>query len=293
MARRTLFWHIGPEDAGTDFLQPALQLVAPALAERDIKVVTGTWPERAAAVWKHKGVSVLSTPNVARADDELIELRRSGFRDVDVHLVFTVRDLPTQIHAAWLQTQLTGSSTSLAAFTRRVMDASREHWQAEEFWASRDLSSLLLRWTHAMHAERVHILAVEPDPASIWASFDELLGGVLPSFPTMSSLPVRSAPVDAIRALEIAEGWEKTIADAGFDLRGDLALRPTSTTIPDGESDSGLVELLQTTASEAERLRNEIAALRAENERLDRKRRKHKRRLAELISQLENQTPAS
>jgi cell division protein FtsB len=46
--------------------------------------------------------------------------------------------------------------------------------------------------------------------------------------------------------------------------------------------DHTLGELLTATTSEVDRLAAEVAALRRENDRLDRKRRKHKRRLAQL-----------
>jgi hypothetical protein len=93
-----------------------------------------------------------------------------------------------------------------------------------------------------------------------------------------------AAELDHERVLDVTTGWAKLVAERGFDLQGSL-IAP-SLTVPKvatrEEQFEAVAELLVATTAEVERLSSEVARLRADNARLDRKRRKHKRRLAEL-----------
>jgi len=288
MARRTVIWHIGPEDPGTAFLAEALHTQRDELATLGIHVpdqAAGTpWHHIEDQVWDHKGLSLLSTPTAARADRDAVALRLAGLRDVELHLVVLVRDLPTQVHAGWQAGLQHGSTTALASYAARVLDPERSHWQAEEFWAGRDLAAFLPRWTRAIHADRVHVVAAPADPDGVWRAFLRQAGigdldrpdGVVP--------PALRAELDHERVLDLTTAWSKLIADRGFDLHGSLiqaSLTPPTVASRE-EQFEAVVELLSATTTEVERLRAEVARLRAENARLDRKRRKHKRRLAEL-----------
>ena len=72
MARRTVIWHIGPDDPGTAFLADALAAQRDELASLGIAVPSGRWHEIEDQIWKHKGLSLLSTPAAARADHEKV-----------------------------------------------------------------------------------------------------------------------------------------------------------------------------------------------------------------------------
>src|SRR5689334_22014240 len=170
MARRKIIWHIGPADPGTEFLASALQAARPALAEHGVAVPEGAWHEIENQIWKHKGTSVLSTPGIARADQAKVALRLNGLRDLEVHLVLLVRDLPAQVYAGWQAGLQHGSTASLKKYAARVMDPDRAHWQAEDFWVGRDLERILPLWTRAFHADRVHVVAAPADPDGIWES---------------------------------------------------------------------------------------------------------------------------
>lgn len=288
MARRKLIWHVGPADPGTAFVADALRERSDDLAALGVSLPQGTWPEIEEQVWAHKGVSLLSTPGISRAKKEQVELRLAGLRDVELHLVFLVRDLPTQVYAGWQAGIQQGSTTGLDTYAARVLEADRSHWQAEEFWTGRDLGALLTRWARASVPDRVHVVAGS-DEGSLWQDFLDIAG--LPEVPCVTAriAPPFLAALDGDRLLEVTEGWTKQIADAGYDLRGSLTEVPARGVVPTrGQQFDTLVELLADTTAEVAALRRQVVDLRRENDRLDRKRRKHKRRAKELAAQLED-----
>jgi hypothetical protein len=285
-SRRRVIWHIGPEDPGTAFLGEALQQQRDELGALGISVPSGAWHEVEDQIWKHKGLSVLSTPDLARADREAVALRLAGLRDVELHLVVLVRDLPTQVHAGWQAGLQRGSTTSLTKYAARVLDPERSHWQAEEFWAGRDLAAFLPRWTRAIHADRVHVVATPADPDGVWEAFLRQAGiGDLPR-PVGLVPPALSADLDQERVLDLTTAWSKLVAERGFDLHGSLISASLATAPVAGREEQfeAVAELLTATTGEIERLTAEVARLRRENARLDRKRRKHKQRVAELTA---------
>jgi len=286
MARRTVIWHIGPDDPGTAFLADALAAQRDELASLGIAVPSGRWHEIEDQIWKHKGLSLLSTPAAARADHEKVALRLAGLRDLEVHLVLLVRDLPTQVHAAWQAGLQHGSTTSLTKYAARVLDPARSHWQAEEFWAGRDLAVFLPRWTRVIHPERVHVVATLAGPDDVWEAFLQQAGiGDLPR-PDGLVPPSLRADLDPERVLDLTTAWSKLVADRGFDLHGSLitaSLAPAAVASREDQFEA-VAELLTATTAEVERLTAEVATLRRENARLDQKRRKHKRRLEELTA---------
>lgn len=291
MARRKLIWHVGPVDPGTRFLADALDDARDDLAELGVQVVdpaASTWPAIEQQVWAHKGVSVLSTPGIARATREQAELRLTGFRDVELHLVLLVRDLPTQVYAGWQAGIQQGSTTGLDTYAERVLDPAREHWQAEEFWTGRDLTALLDRWARACVPDRVHVVGGSEEGA-LRRAFLDIAG--LPDLPgaTERIAPPFLAALDKGRLADITDAWTKVVADRGFDLRGTLTEVPATGVVPSrGQQFDAVVELLAEATAEATGLRREVAELRRTNAKLDRKRRKHKRRARELAARLED-----
>jgi hypothetical protein len=286
--RRRVVWHIGPGDPGTAFLADALELQRDELATLGICVpeglATAPWHEIEDQVWKHKGLTVLSTPGLARAGKDAIGLRLAGLRDIELHLVVLVRDLPSQVYAGWQDGLRHGSTTSLEKYAGRVLAPERSHWQAEEFWAGRELTAFLPRWTRAIHADRVHVVATPADADGVWRSFLTQAGIGDLDRPDVLVAPAHRAELDSERVLDVTTSWSKLIAERGFDLTGSLisSSLPVTRTAGRGEQLEGLAELLTATTAEVERLSGEVAALRRENARLDRKRRKHKRRVAQL-----------
>lgn len=283
MARRKVIWHIGPADAGTEFLSDALAAARDPLAQRGIGTPAGPWHEIEDQIWAHRGTSLMSTPRISRADQAKVALRLNGLRDLEVHLVLLVRDLPTQVYAAWQSGLQHGSTTPLAGYAARVLDPERRHWQAEEFWAGHDLARILPLWTRAFHPDRVHVVAAPADADGLWDRLLELAGVFDVRRPQTLVPPTLTAELDPGRVLDITTEWAKLVADRGFDLHGSLvAAATTAAPATEPRQLEALAELLAATTGELERLSTEMTRLRAENERLDRKRRKHKRKVAEL-----------
>ncbi|MET3962166.1 hypothetical protein ABIE44_002100 [Marmoricola sp. OAE513] len=289
MTRRKVIWHIGPADPGTAFLADALQGRSLELAERGVSVPTGAWHEIEDQIWKHKGVSLVSTPDISRADADKIALHLTGLRDLEVHLVLLVRDLPTQVYAAWQAGLAHGSTTPLKKYTARLTDPSREHWQAEEFWAGHDLGRILQGWTRAIHAERVHVISVDQDPDASWTALLGAAGVTDLPRPEAFTAPALRAELDPEWVLDVTTAWAKLIADRGFDLQGSVInASAASAGVGAGRSDQleAVAELLTRATAEVERLTAEVVELRAANERLDAKRLKHKRRVERLRADL-------
>jgi len=290
MTRRKVIWHIGPADPGTSFLAEALDARASELASLGVAVPKGAWHEIEDQIWRHKGVSVLSTPEISRADADKIALRLVGLRDLEVHLVLLARDLPTQVYAAWQDSLQHGSNTPLKRYAGRILDPAREHWQAEDFWAGHDLSTILPVFTRAFHADRVHVVATVADADGIWEAFLDVAGISGITRPDVYTPPALKAELDTDRVLDITTAWAKLIADRGFDLRGSLLSANAAAAAEEGAGRKAQVEalagLLTESNAEIERLRTEVARLRAENERLDSKRLKHKRRVERLRAEL-------
>jgi hypothetical protein len=210
----------------------------------------------------------------------------------------------------------------------RVMDSGAQpHRQAEDFWAGHELASILARWGWTLHADRLHVVAA-PTPAAQWTSLLEIAGvaasdelaPVVPPYADPAGVAVlrrvnrqldehlpdastdllaradeeqAAMPVADTSALApLLERWRGAFATAGYDVRGDLAAlvdvgEPTS--LPGPRDQLGVaVAALADALSENAQLSARVATLEADNERLDQKRRKHKRRLRRLEAVAEN-----
>ena len=217
--RRRVVWHIGPSDPGTAFLAEALRLQSDELSALDVAVPQGRWHEVEDQIWRHKGLSLLSTPDIARADKQKVALRLAGLRDIELHLVVLVRDLPSQVFTGWQSAVQRGSTTSLKKYAARVLDPARSHWQAEDFWAGRDLTELLPRWTRAIHADRVHVVSAPAHADGTWTAYLRQAGIGDLTRPDVPVVPALASELDPERVLDITTGWAKLVAERGFDQR--------------------------------------------------------------------------
>ena len=207
MSRRSLIWHLGlsqpvrpvvgaslaahrdalaqcgrvvvasPEEAAPGATHELLGSQAEAGLRR--AEVDGTWARVCDRVWAHKGVSLLSTPDLGAADKDQLRLALDPLIGVEVHLVVTLDSFSQQIYGGWLAELRAGGSTGWDKYAGRVLalgvDGTKEHRQAEDFWAGHELASLLARWGWTFHADRLHVVA-EPDPVRQWAHLLDLAG---------------------------------------------------------------------------------------------------------------------
>src|SRR5689334_7477912 len=117
MARRKLIWHIGLAQAPRAVIEANLATHAGAIEAAGVQSVAtadqarlathevlrthreaglsssdveGTWARICDRVWAHKGVSVLSTPDLCAADKDQIRYALDPLIGIEVHLVVTL-----------------------------------------------------------------------------------------------------------------------------------------------------------------------------------------------------------
>jgi hypothetical protein len=347
MARRKLIWHIGLAQAPRDVIAANLEEHGDAIEESGVRLVAtaddarlatheilrthraaglsrhqveGRWARICDRVWEHKGVSVLSTPDLCSADKDQIRFALDPLIGLEVHLVVTLDSFSQQLYGGWLAELRAGGSTGWDKYVGRVLehavDGTREHAQAEQFWAGHELASILARWGWTFHADRLHVVA-QQDVTGHWRelvglaglSADELPAVVPPyadpagvavlrkvnrqldepvgtasahllvrSDPERSALPV--APTTSL--LPLVDRWNSTLAQAGYDIRGDLAMLTEDTAeqaLPGPRDQLGVaVDALADALAVNAGLRTRVGELEDERDRLDRKRRKWKHR---------------
>jgi hypothetical protein len=356
MARRRLIWHIGLADAPRSVMGAGLEAHADSLLDLGVDVsassegaglathellrthrqaglsrshVEGRWARICDRVWQHRGISLLSTPDLCSADKDQIDLALDALKGIEVHLVLTLDSCSAQLYGGWLAELRTGRSTGWEKYVSRVVDSVVDsgpdsetdsgpgHAQAERFWAGHDVPALLTRWGWTLHPERLHVLA-SPDPVEQWCQLLDVVGvaseglaAVVPAYadparvavlrrlnrqleeplgpgtvelftaPGAEAAAMPVAPTSAL--LPVLERWADELAQAGHDVRGDLASlagREPETALPGARDQlDAALDVIAEGLAENSRLRRSVADLEADREHLRRKRRKLRRRL--------------
>ncbi len=194
--------HIGPPKTGTSYLQSVLWasesalaaqgLVLPlakrdhyhvALALRSIsrpaaaaRVATVLERLTAAADRVHDANLLITQEQLAPATvaeaQRLIEL----FRNWEVHVVITARDLGRQIPSGWQQ----GIKKRQTIRYGDYLDAVVHHGPpAAEFWRHQDLPAIATAWSSAVTPSQVHVVTVPPKgaaPTQLLDRFCEVIG---------------------------------------------------------------------------------------------------------------------
>ena len=125
--------------------------------------VEGRWARICDRVWAHKGVSLLSTPDLCVADKDQIRLALDPLIGIEVHLVVTVDSFSQQLYGGWLAELRAGRATGWEKYVARVLDQPpREPPRAP---AGRAVlgrprpEALLSRWGWTFRADRLHVVA--------------------------------------------------------------------------------------------------------------------------------------
>jgi hypothetical protein len=296
MAKQKAFLHIGLPHSGGDLLDAALLAHADALAG--------------------PGANPVRQP--ARSVDEMfnaaVEIRREhrawGLRRKDVEGAWAAicrraianKDTVVVGHQllagctldeiALLVDQLPGCAVHV------VVTVGTPDPRVSLFPDDHDLASVLDRWSTAVRSpDRLHVIVVDPaHPRAAWQAFGEVIGFDA----TPLALPDRPRPSSDAAALRllaesagdlatyddlssVGEDWAKLVADAGYDVHGDLSgLVPTAPALLDdpGQQLAVVGEALGETVAELLRLRERATALEQRNAKLERKRLSLKRKLA-------------
>ncbi|MCY7396893.1 MAG: hypothetical protein LH468_12230 [Nocardioides sp.] len=294
MAKRTAYLHVGLPHSGGDRLDAALQVHADALAASGVRVpstsvdemfrasveirrdhkawglrrkdVEGVWSGICRRAYAGKDSVVVGHSLLAGATETEIDLLVDRLPGFAVHVVVTV-----------------------AAPDARLSAFPDDH----------DLSDVLRRWDRAVCSpDRMHVVVCDPtDPTPAW----QALGQVVGFEATGLDLPAATVgEVDTHALRLIAEGtsslsvhgdlgvvvqeWAKVVADAGYDVRGDLTGLVATVGADSGSQRddlrvSLLSEALSDSIAEVTRLRARTRDLERDNATLTKKKRKLKQRL--------------
>lgn len=202
MAKRKLIWHLGVAHAPRPVVPANLASHGESLQDAGMRVVAtedealvathellrthreaglsrrqveGRWARICDRVWQHKGVSLLSTPNLCMADKDQISLALDPLIGAEVHLVVMADSFSQQLYGGWLAELRAGRTTGWDKYAARVLAPVPEHQQAERFWAGHDLGAMLSRWGWTFHAERLHVVA-STDVREHWRQFLDIAG---------------------------------------------------------------------------------------------------------------------
>ena len=346
MSKRKLIWHLGVAHAARPVIPANLagqreslgaagaQVVATAdeasLATHELlrshkaaglsrRAVEGRWARICDGIWRHKGLSLLSTPDLCLADKDQIGLALDPLIGIEVHLVVTVESFSQQLYGGWLAELRAGRATGWEKYAARVLanqpgHQPTGHQQAERFWAGHDLEALLGRWGWTFRAERLHVVA-SPDVSEHWRQFLDVAElpsndlTVVPPYADPAGVAVlrrvnrqleaplvpgsvglltgvdreqSAMPVVPTPALlPLVDRWADTLG--AHDLRGNLSTlvdQGAAQLLPTAKDQLGAaVDALADSLADNSRLATLVASLESERDRLARKRRKWKRRV--------------
>jgi hypothetical protein len=281
MAKRKAYLHIGLPRTGGGFLDSALIEHAEALEAMGVRhpaisteemfraaieirrdhrtwgyqrrEVEGTWAGICRRAWKGKADVVFSQELLAACTPDQIDLLLDGLHGFQIHLVVTAREPGSQLLPDWV---------------------------------GPDLGEVLHAWSPVIRPARLHVVVVPDADAeqTVWTAFGEIVGfdaSGMPLAPSwMATRPVPRRPYPDL--LEVGERWRKQLADGGYDVHGDSAAL-----LPVQGADAVAEEVVSTGAladvvAEVTRLRAHNQALAERNAELERKKKKLKRKLAEV-----------
>jgi hypothetical protein len=182
---RRVFLHVGAPKSGTTYLQDRWRRNAASLVEQGLTYVpsaSGThflpaldlidrrWGgerERARGAWEGfvrkadqiDGNVLVSHEILAAARTEQVARALDAFRDDEVHLLYTARDLARQVPAEWQENVKHRAKKTFRGFLHEIVAAPRtdsDVW----FWRVQALPDVLTRWGSGLPPERIHIVTV-------------------------------------------------------------------------------------------------------------------------------------
>lgn len=201
---RVVYIHVGAPKTGTTYLQDRLALNRAELASHGVHYplglqashfkaaldliqtswggqlegAKGEWDSLVARARRHNGTVIISHEILAGAKPSQVRRAMSAFRDDEVHLVYSARDLARQIPAEWQEGVKHRRRRSFARFLDQVQDAPRSKpnmW----FWRAQGLPDVLSRWSRGLPPENVHLVTVPQAGAPrglLWDRFCEVFG---------------------------------------------------------------------------------------------------------------------
>jgi len=218
--------HVGAPKTGTTYLQDRLAINRTSLEEHGVSYpiglrgdmfgaaldlidmpwggqregVRGEWDALMGRVRRASGRAVVSHEILAGARPKQVERAMRDLAELEVHVVFSARDLARQIPAEWQETVKHRRVHPFSRFLRQVQESPRRNPRTW-FWRAQSLPDVLTRWSSGLPPERIHLVTVPQTRTggALWTRYCEAL-----------QLDPAWAPEDSDRA-NVSIGIDETI----------------------------------------------------------------------------------
>jgi hypothetical protein len=191
-----VYLHVGAPKTGTTFLQDRLYANRAELAGHGVHYpvglhadmfgaaldlidrqwgrqrdsVRGEWDNLMGRVRRASGKVVISHEILAGATAGQVARAKRQLGDVELHVVYSARDLARQIPAEWQESVKHRNTKRFRRFLREVQEAERRD-SSLWFWRAQGLPDVLSRWSSGLPPERVHLVTVPQrgaPPDELW-----------------------------------------------------------------------------------------------------------------------------
>ena len=197
---RRVVLHVGAPKSGTTYLQRLLWQNRDELAEAglhlpggnqrdmfhaaievrevgerwgmDADELEGTWARLCEQAREVPGTTVMSHELLAAATPEQVGRALSHLEGLDLHVVYTAREISRQLVSEWQENVKNGSRQSFAQFRRKVMAAQTP--EDHLFWRYQNVVEALGRWGADLPRDHVHVVVAPvggSEPAELWRRF--------------------------------------------------------------------------------------------------------------------------
>jgi hypothetical protein len=201
---RRVFLHIGTPKSGTTYLQEKLALNRDAISAQGLsypntrtgnhfeaaldlieerwagqrEVARGQWSTLVGEAKKASDDVLISHEILAAATPAQVASAMAEFKDDDVHIVLTARDLARQIPAEWQENVKHRGRRTFGKFMTLVVQSRRtnpELW----FWRVQAIPDVLTRWGNGLAPDQIHVVTVPQhgEPRDLlWKRFASVVG---------------------------------------------------------------------------------------------------------------------
>ena len=196
--QRRVVLHVGAPKSGTTYLQRVLWanrdgmrqvgFLVPGRTQRDMfeaaiqvretyqqwgmarEALAGRWEGLCSEARAFHGTTIMSHEMLAPASRTQAAAALSELAGLEVHLVFSARDLVRQALSEWQERVKNGSTVTFASFAATIRKQAGRGGPSNSFWRYQDIVSVFDRWGADLPAAHLHVV-VAPRPG---ASPDEL-----------------------------------------------------------------------------------------------------------------------